>query len=87
MGMLAHAMSDPRKKGGVEAVEPGVYFVTGFPGFIGKRLVEHIAQQDPRGRISCLVLPQQLKEAQRAVERIQGAKVELLTGEDRKSVV
>jgi len=73
-------MSEPRRKGQGSA-EPGVYFVTGFPGFIGRRLVEHIAKQDPRGRICCLVLPKQLKEAQRAAERLEGAEVELLSGD------
>jgi thioester reductase-like protein len=60
---------------------PGTYFVTGYPGFIGKRLVEHIAREDPRGHIYLLVQAKFLKEASAYAERIQGARVELLQGD------
>lgn len=78
-------MSEPRKRGQEAAPGPGVYFVTGFPGFIGRRLVEHIARADPQGRIYALVQPKHLKDAQRHAERIaergKSAPVELLTGD------
>lgn len=62
--------------------DPGTYFVTGYPGFIGKRLVEHIARSDPQGRIYLLVQPKFLDEARRYAERLTGgAPIELLTGD------
>lgn len=60
----------------------GRYFVTGFPGFIGRRLVEHIAEADPHGKIFLLVQPKFLKEAQRTAEKIRGgAELEILSGD------
>ncbi|MFL5321701.1 MAG: SDR family oxidoreductase [Myxococcaceae bacterium] len=61
--------------------KPGCYFVTGYPGFIGKRLVEHIAKADPKGKIYLLVQPKFLKDAKRYVERIKGAELHLLQGD------
>ncbi|HLL02829.1 MAG TPA: SDR family oxidoreductase [Myxococcaceae bacterium] len=72
-------MSEKRKK--AEGGSPGTYFLTGYPGFIGKRLVEHIAREDPKGHIYVLVQPKMLKEAQHQAERVKGAKLELLTGD------
>ena len=57
------------------------YFVTGYPGFIGKRLVKHLAEADPKGKIYLLVQPKFLREAQGYVNRLSGAPVELLTGD------
>jgi thioester reductase-like protein len=57
------------------------YFVTGYPGFIGKRLVKHLAEVDPEGKIYLLVQPKFLKEAQGYVHKLNGAPVELLTGD------
>jgi thioester reductase-like protein len=57
------------------------YFVTGFPGFIGKRLVEHIAKSDPKSRIYLLVQPKFLKDAKAYVDRLKGAQVKLLQGD------
>lgn len=59
----------------------GTYFITGFPGFIGKRLVQEIAKKDPQGRIFLLVQPKFLKEAQRYASRLEGAPIELLAGD------
>ncbi len=56
------------------------YFVTGYPGFIGRRLVEKIARESPKARIYLLVQPKFLKEAQRYAERL-GPNVELLSGD------
>lgn len=72
-------MSDTRKKGGSGG--GGTYFVTGYPGFIGKRLVEHIAREDPKGHIYVLVQPKVLKEAQKHSAGLKGATVEILTGD------
>ena len=65
---------------------PGTYFLTGFPGFLGQRLLEHVAHADPQGRVFALVQPQRLKDAQRSVRRLQAsgtpcARLELLTGD------
>lgn len=69
-------------RSGTRAAEtPGYYFVTGYPGLIGQRLVEHIAKTDPKGHIALLVQPKFLKDAQRYVEKIPGATIELLTGD------
>lgn len=57
------------------------YFVTGFPGFIGKRLVEHIAKNDPKGKIYLLVQPKFFKDAKRYVEKLKGGPVEILQGD------
>jgi nucleoside-diphosphate-sugar epimerase len=57
------------------------HFVTGYPGFIGKRLVEHIARSDPSGRIYLLVQPKFLEDARRYVEELEGAEIEILTGD------
>lgn len=60
---------------------PATYFVTGYPGFIGKRLVRHLAEHDPKGHIYLLVQPKFLKEATHYVEKLKGAPIELLTGD------
>jgi nucleoside-diphosphate-sugar epimerase len=70
-------MTEPRSKKSA----PGTYFITGFPGFIGKRLVEHVAQEDPEGRIFLLVQPKFFKDAQRYVAKLSGAPIEILTGD------
>ncbi|MBF5041220.1 SDR family oxidoreductase [Aggregicoccus sp. 17bor-14] len=58
------------------------YFVTGFPGFIGKRLVTHLAEAEPRAHLALLVQPRHLKEAQRLVKGLENpGRVELLTGD------
>jgi len=60
--------------------------VTGYPGFIGKRLVKYLAAQNPDARITLLVQPKFVKEAQGYAAEIQGAmspsgKVEVLSGD------
>ncbi len=56
-------------------------FVTGYPGFIGKRLVRALAKRYPTGHISLLVQPKFVKEAQAYVSQLEGAAVEVLTGD------
>ncbi|MGZ6098263.1 MAG: SDR family oxidoreductase [Myxococcaceae bacterium] len=58
----------------------GATLVTGYPGFIGKRLVEHLAQEG-KGRIYALVQPRLLEEARALAARIRGAPVEVLAGD------
>jgi thioester reductase-like protein len=57
------------------------YFVTGYPGFIGKRLVKQIAENDPGGRIYLLVQPKFLEQASGYVHQLKGAPIELLMGD------
>lgn len=56
-------------------------FVTGYPGFIGKRLVKHLAQENPDGHISLLVQPKFVEEATAYASRLEGAKIEILAGD------
>ena len=58
----------------------GATLVTGYPGFIGKRLVEHLAQEGT-GRIFALVQPGHLDEARGLASRVRGAPVEVLAGD------
>lgn len=75
--MLGAPMSETH-----EQAAEGTYFVTGFPGFIGKRLVAHIARQQPRARLVLLVESRCLEEAQRLVKGLERPeRVELLTGD------
>lgn len=60
---------------------PFTAFVTGYPGFIGKRLVTRLAEANPRGRIVALVQRQMLEEAARHAATITGAELELLEGD------
>jgi len=47
---------------------PRVHFVTGFPGFIGKRLVRLLAaERQPRDRLLLLVQPKDLPAATAAL--------------------
>lgn len=68
------------------ASKPGsTYFITGFPGFIGRRLVEEVAREDPGADLFLLVQPKCLKDAQKVSDQLshQGrtGKIELLTGD------
>jgi thioester reductase-like protein len=73
-------MSPQTRKKAADAPAAGTYLVTGFPGFIGRRLVEHIARQEPDATIYALVLPKLAADAERHAKRI-GGKIELLTGD------
>ncbi|HUM09579.1 MAG TPA: SDR family oxidoreductase [Myxococcaceae bacterium] len=58
----------------------GATLVTGYPGFIGKRLVEHLAQEG-KGRIFALAQPRHLDQARGLASRVRGAPVEVLAGD------
>ena len=58
----------------------GATLVTGYPGFIGKRLVEHLAQEG-KGRIYALVQPRLLDEARGLASRVSRTPVEVLAGD------
>jgi thioester reductase-like protein len=57
-----------------------VAFVTGFPGFIGRRLVTRLLAEDPQLRIVALVEPR-MAEAARAAATDAGDRVEILEGD------
>lgn len=51
---------------------PAILF-TGFPGFIGMRLLPRILERQPEARVVCLVQEKFLDAAQRAVEGLEAA--------------
>jgi thioester reductase-like protein len=58
-----------------------VSFVTGFPGFIGRRLVRRLLEDDPEARVLALVEPRMIGSARAAAEAIDGGRIELLAGD------
>jgi UTP:GlnB (protein PII) uridylyltransferase len=56
-------------------------FVTGYPGFIAKRLVAFIAKQNPKGRLTLLVQPKFVQEATRLIARLEGAAIDVVSGD------
>jgi thioester reductase-like protein len=73
-------MTTDTRKTPAAGASPGTYLVTGFPGFIGRRLVEHIARSDPEGQIFALVQTKHLETAEQHRKQI-GGKLDLLTGD------
>ena len=61
-----------------------VHFVTGFPGFIGKRLAARLLERDRKAQLYLLVQPRFAKDARREVARLgpkQASRVQLLVGD------
>ena len=58
-----------------------VSFVTGFPGFIGRRLVQRLLSDDPQARVVALVEQRMMDAARRAAAAIDTERIELLTGD------
>lgn len=56
-------------------------FVTGFPGFIGNRLVARLVADDPEARIVALVEARMAERAREAAQRIDAERVEVLEGD------
>jgi thioester reductase-like protein len=57
-------------------------FFTGFPGFIGKRLVTKLLAEDPELRIAALVEPKMEQQARAAAASIAGGdRIEVLKGD------
>jgi thioester reductase-like protein len=52
-------------------------FVTGFPGFIGKKLVQALLDDDPAAQVVCLVEPRMEEAARKAADK----RVEILAGD------
>ncbi len=59
----------------------GTFFITGYPGFIGKRLVRHLAKVAPDSRIVLLVQPRFVKEATQYASRLGPAPIDILSGD------
>jgi len=58
-----------------------VLFVTGFPGFIGKRLVKELLADDRKAKVACLVEPRMEEAARSAAAELDGGdRVEILAG-------
>ncbi len=58
-----------------------VLFVTGFPGFIGRRLIRALLAADPEARVVALVEEKQLQRARDCAETIDAGRIEILTGD------
>jgi thioester reductase-like protein len=58
-----------------------VVLLTGFPGFIGRRLVRALLAQDDGARIVALVEPRQLERAREVASAIGPERIELLPGD------
>src|SRR5919197_476730 len=59
----------------------GVVFFTGFPGFIGRRLVAKVLEQSSGDRIVALVEPRFAEQAQAAAAELAGDRIEVLPGD------
>jgi thioester reductase-like protein len=57
------------------------YLITGFPGFIGRRLVRKLLDEDSRRRVVALVEPRMLDAARAAAEQIDAKRIELVAGD------
>jgi thioester reductase-like protein len=62
-------------------VPSGVIFFTGFPGFIGKRLVRDLLARDPDARVAALVEARFSAQARAAADEIAGDRIEILEGD------
>jgi thioester reductase-like protein len=62
-------------------VAGGVIFFTGFPGFIGKRLVRSLLERDSKARVAALVEPRFAASAREAAAAIDSERIEILEGD------
>src|SRR5918997_1350954 len=72
-----------RRAGCSRVSAPGmsVSFVSGFPGFIGRRLVRRLLDDDPGARVLALVEPRMMEAARRSAAALDGERIELLAGD------
>ena len=59
----------------------GLIFFTGFPGFIGRRLVRALLERDSKARVAALVEPRFAASAREAAEAIAPDRIEILEGD------
>jgi thioester reductase-like protein len=62
-------------------VPSGLVFFTGFPGFIGRRLVRKLVDADPELRVAALVEPRFADAAREVAAEISADRVEILPGD------
>ena len=60
---------------------PALAFLTGFPGFIGRRLVTRLLEEDADLQVVALVEPRMAGAAREAAAGIEGGRVEILEGD------
>jgi thioester reductase-like protein len=58
-----------------------VLFLTGFPGFIGRRLTKALLEADPEATIVALIEEKQADKARECAQAIDPGRIELLTGD------
>lgn len=63
------------------AKHPSKHLLTGFPGFIGKRLVAALLERDPKLRVIALVEPRMLAVATEAASEIDPERIEIVAGD------
>jgi thioester reductase-like protein len=56
-------------------------FLTGFPGFIGRRLVARLLDEDPELRVAALVEPRMADAARSAAAEIGAERIEIVEGD------
>src|SRR4051794_29484804 len=56
-------------------------FLTGFPGFIGRRLVVRLLEEDPELGVVALVEPRMADAARTAADEIGAERIEVLEGD------
>ena len=56
-------------------------FFTGFPGFIGTRLVAALIEADPKLRVAALVEPRMAERAREVAAKLDAKRVEILEGD------
>ena len=64
-----------------ERAEAGISVVTGFPGFIGRRLVERLLEEDRGRRIVALVEERAAEAARAAAAELDSQRLEVLPGD------
>ncbi|CAN5563523.1 SDR family oxidoreductase [soil metagenome] len=58
--------------------------VTGFPGFIGRRLVRELLEADPRATVAAVVEPRMLDAAREVAGEIDPKRIEVMSGDIRE---
>jgi thioester reductase-like protein len=60
----------------------GLVFFTGFPGFIGRRLVSRLLKDDPELRVATLVEEKMAEDARKCAEQFDASdRIEVITGD------